>query len=632
MRVSRWLTAVSLGALLTGPAFAQTTTYGDPDFTVERDWRSGMPIVLTASTQNVGYEFDGNPLQIPFTITGTRATVYLAVYTSGANPQYGGDPFGVGGIGGAALRAAGIDTLISLSAGESFSAGSHTIAWDGLDHTGAAVAPGNYDFYLIAIDDVSKPTWTGRGSYVWSSRAYDFRFDPPVVWNTAGQGSNPEDGISYEQKLERGPMGVDLIANGDVPTDFLMPWMVPRLKEINAEMNPDQWDLSFVEIDPQDPNVAYVGNYGCCAGMPGGFWKVNIDLDNVSTSPEESFADRGHIVWEQRVFDAALMAEHTKEWLSDDGLIYMSHMDREEPFTPQIVMFDRATGDIANVMDLTDLYVQTRPDTDTPDAPYVPGPSGIDVDDTGIYTTAYWMQAPRAFPTKYTQDGDIIWQNQNGDGFIDRYTGEEAEALGIVVVDQMVNTDISVTRHGISVAGGYNDPAWGYIFGPDGSGLLRLDLPHMGPDLGGEVVIIDRGGEFDGLYIPVCCNRAVQWPFDIVKASISEGTTSVAEVEGAVVPGAFQLSDAAPNPFNPETSFRVSIPETGGDLHVHIAVYNTAGQQVAVLADEPMRSGVYEATWDGRDMNGRLVSSGVYLYTVRAGADFVESKRMTLLK
>ena len=96
MRANRWLTAVSLGALLAGSAFAQTTRYGDPDFTVERDWRSGMPIVLTASTQDMGYEFDGNPLQIPFTITGTRATVYLAVYTSGANPEYGGDPFGGG--------------------------------------------------------------------------------------------------------------------------------------------------------------------------------------------------------------------------------------------------------------------------------------------------------------------------------------------------------------------------------------------------------------------------------------------------------------------------------------------------------------------------------------------------------
>ena len=195
----------------------------------------------------------------------------------------------------------------------------------------------------------------------------------------------------------------------------------------------------------------------------------------------------------------------------------------------------------------------------------------------------------------------------------------------------MVNTDITVTRHGISIAGGYNDPAWGYVFGPDGHGLLVLNLPHMGPDLGGEVLFIDRGSDFDGLTIPVDSMRGVHWPFDIVKASISEGPTMVTEVDAAV-PRAFEVSDAAPNPFNPETSFRVSIPEIGEDLHVHIAVYNTAGQRVAVLADEPMRSGVYEVTWDGRDMNGRKVSSGVYLYTVRAGADFVESKRMTLLK
>lgn len=625
MRGARWLTAVGLGVVLAGAAFAQTTRYGDPNIDRATAWNSGMPTVLTASTQDMGYEFDGNPLEIPFTISGTRATVYLAVYTQGANPQYGGDAFAVGGIAGASLRAAGVDTLVALTAGESFNAGSHTIAWDGNDFNGNAMAAGNYDFFLITIDDVSNPTWTGRGSYVWSSRVYDFRFDPPIVWNTAQGGEEP--------KLQRAPMGTDLHQNPSIHTDFIMSWMMPRLREINAELNPDQWDLSFVEIDPNDPDVAFVGNYGCCAGVPGGFWKVDIDLDNTAISPDEDWQDRGHIVWEQRIADAAMMSEQYKEWLSDDGLIYLTHMDRDEPFTPQIIMFDRATGDIANVMDLTDIFVQNRPDTDTPDAPYVPGPFGLDVDDTGIYTSSYWMEAPRAFPTKFTQDGDIVWQNQNGDGFIDRLTGEEAEAAGVVVIDQMVNTDISVTRHGISIGGGYNDPAWGYIFGPDGTGLLRLNLPHMPPDLGGEVVVIDRGGDFDGLWIPVDSFNQLHWPFDIVKGSISEGSsTEVAELAGEGLPTAFAVSDAAPNPFNPETAFRVSIPETGEDLHVHIAVYNSAGQQVAVLADQPMHGGVYEVSWDGRDLNGHAVGSGVYLYTVRAGDDFVDSKRMTLLK
>jgi flagellar hook assembly protein FlgD len=73
------------------------------------------------------------------------------------------------------------------------------------------------------------------------------------------------------------------------------------------------------------------------------------------------------------------------------------------------------------------------------------------------------------------------------------------------------------------------------------------------------------------------------------------------------------------------------IANIGEDVNVRIAVYNAAGQEIAVLADEPMHSAVYEATWDGRDANGNQVGSGVYVYQLTAG-DFVDSKRMSLLK
>jgi len=215
---------------------------------------------------------------------------------------------------------------------------------------------------------------------------------------------------------------------------------------------------------------------------------------------------------------------------------------------------------------------------------------------------------------------------------VDRYVTDEAEALGITVADQMVNTHMLVGRWGIAYGGGYNDPSWGYVLGPDGSGLFKLNLPHMPPSLAGDVQVIDRGSDFDGIWIPTNSSRLVHWPYDVAKASISEGvSTDVAEIEAAL-PGSFALGDASPNPFNPETAFRFEIPNVGEDLHVYAAVYNMAGQEIAVLADQAMHAGTYRISWDGRDTNGQAVGSGVYLYRVQAGDRFAESKRMTLLK
>jgi len=362
MKIGRLMVAAGLGLALVGTAVAQTTSYGDPNFVLENDWRSGMPVVLTLSTQDMGYEFDGNPLEIPFTITGTRATVFLAVYTKDANPDYDGEAFKVGGIGNAVLRAAGIDTLVALTSGQSFSEGSHAIAWDGNDFNGNAMAAGEYDFYLFAIDDVNTPTWTGRNSSpnVWSNRIIDFRFDPPVAWTTEHGGG--------DSQLHRTPMGTDLFENPDAHTIFPVPWMVPRLQEAYEDFATSQWDFGWIVIDPVDPDIAYLGNYGG-GSPPAGWWKVQIDLDNQTVDPIESFGDRGRIAWEVRLFNSAITKAQHHEWVDDDGLLYVSWMDREEPFTPGIIVFDRSTGEVANIIDLTDLYVLFR--NDAVDSPYV---------------------------------------------------------------------------------------------------------------------------------------------------------------------------------------------------------------------------------------------------------------------
>ncbi len=90
----------------------------------------------------------------------------------------------------------------------------------------------------------------------------------------------------------------------------------------------------------------------------------------------------------------------------------------------------------------------------------------------------------------------------------------------------------------------------------------------------------------------------------------------------------FKLQQNYPNPFNPTTTIDFEIPVRE---NVSLLIYNTLGEKVRTLIDGPRSAGHYQVSWDGRDLNGNNVSSGIYLYRIKAGY-FAESKKMILLK
>ena len=90
-----------------------------------------------------------------------------------------------------------------------------------------------------------------------------------------------------------------------------------------------------------------------------------------------------------------------------------------------------------------------------------------------------------------------------------------------------------------------------------------------------------------------------------------------------VTPDGYLLQSNYPNPFNPSTTISFSIPEA---QHVSLIVYDALGREVARLIDAGLGSGSHTVTFDGQNL-----SSGVYIYRIRAG-DFVQEKKMQLVK
>jgi hypothetical protein len=102
----------------------------------------------------------------------------------------------------------------------------------------------------------------------------------------------------------------------------------------------------------------------------------------------------------------------------------------------------------------------------------------------------------------------------------------------------------------------------------------------------------------------------------------------VSTEEETITPFITALHGNFPNPFNPETVIAFSLSNME---NVEINVYNVRGQLVRTLVNEEFAVGRHNVIWNGTDMNGRNVSSGVYFYRMKAG-DFSATQKMLLMK
>ena len=100
--------------------------------------------------------------------------------------------------------------------------------------------------------------------------------------------------------------------------------------------------------------------------------------------------------------------------------------------------------------------------------------------------------------------------------------------------------------------------------------------------------------------------------------------TSVDE-EGLGLPEKVELDQNFPNPFNPTTTIRFALPES---QQVSLEVYDLLGRRVAQLLRNEVRSaGSHSVNFDAASL-----SSGVYIYQLRAEGGATITKKLTLIK
>lgn len=155
----------------------------------------------------------------------------------------------------------------------------------------------------------------------------------------------------------------------------------------------------------------------------------------------------------------------------------------------------------------------------------------------------------------------------------------------------------------------------------DGSGLLVFELRAFPPD--GEEMALTRR-------VPI--HVADEAPSEQYSYRVEECcllVTGVAQDEEGN-PLEHIILGNSPNPVRGMTSIRFGLPP-GDTSGVTLQIVDVSGRRVATLQTPPLRAGLHQITWEGRDDAGRLVASGIYFYELST-PQWRASGKMTVLR
>ena len=78
-----------------------------------------------------------------------------------------------------------------------------------------------------------------------------------------------------------------------------------------------------------------------------------------------------------------------------------------------------------------------------------------------------------------------------------------------------------------------------------------------------------------------------------------------------------------PNPFNPSTTLKYTLAQKG---HIRLTIHDVRGHLVSNLVAGVRSAGAHSAVWDGRNIGGEMVASGVYFARIQSGETVVTRK------
>tara|TARA_Y100000590_G_scaffold415019_1_gene512403 strand:- start:6624 stop:10700 length:4077 start_codon:yes stop_codon:yes gene_type:complete len=213
------------------------------------------------------------------------------------------------------------------------------------------------------------------------------------------------------------------------------------------------------------------------------------------------------------------------------------------------------------------------------------------------------------------------------------YMNDEALAINNLPYD--FNADIALDLDVMMLAGtdeGFETipeditVSWNFSELPPGISMMLMDnitheVINMHENNSYSLILEPKGGFVNNINMISAYPSVGESRFTIFMSSATAGQDSE---EPELQVETFSLKPAYPNPFNPSTTIRYSIPETGSIL---IKVYDLSGREVSTLVDRVMPPGYHSLSWNPDYRS----SAGIYIIQLISGKEVLNQK-VTYLK
>jgi hypothetical protein len=182
---------------------------------------------------------------------------------------------------------------------------------------------------------------------------------------------------------------------------------------------------------------------------------------------------------------------------------------------------------------------------------------------------------------------------------------DDSSEIGRRSLTSILVKDFTLFVDGLEVGHDYN-----IDFYADHNGNGQYDAPPA--DHAWRTNITNVPGDVNQQFTHNTSFTDIQWP-----------NPSSVEKKDGVIADSYNLLQNYPNPFNPTTKIKFTLSEQS---FVTLKVFDILGNEIAILVNERLDSGVYETSFDAVNF-----ISGVYFYSLQT-EKFVQTKKMTLIK
>lgn len=115
-----------------------------------------------------------------------------------------------------------------------------------------------------------------------------------------------------------------------------------------------------------------------------------------------------------------------------------------------------------------------------------------------------------------------------------------------------------------------------------------------------------------------------------VPTTVDTNVTVVNRNEFTTHPNNHRLINNYPNPFNSVTTITFELAKN--ENRIQLILFNLKGEQIRTFWLDSFAQGIHQVQWDGRDDDGRIVQSGIYLAQLRSDQNYGRVLKLSFIK